>query len=120
MAARYFRVTKHIIIASYVTEYPFGVAENQEDELKLHVKHYAPIEKTPIAEGSITILASGACGFPKVSKASFVPIHTLIAHGRKYTSHCGMHFTRNLGANPNFQFEASGLQTQSTRVLVQY
>lgn len=66
-----FKVQEHVISSQYVREYPGATAENQEDELRLHVKQYIPRDGTEVDSGAITIIGAHANGFPKVCKPCY-------------------------------------------------
>ena len=54
----------------HIREYPHATANNQEDELRLAIKQYTPLDN-PIAQpGDLTVIAAHANGFPKVSSSS--------------------------------------------------
>ena len=61
-----FKVQEHTLTTSHIREYPGGTAGSQDDELKLAVKQYTPIDNQDPKPGDVTIIGGHANGFPKV------------------------------------------------------
>ncbi|KAL9124321.1 MAG: hypothetical protein Q9217_006339 [Psora testacea] len=58
-------IKEHVLSTQYIREYPGAALEDQEEDLKLHVKQYTPLGRQQIQPGAITILGAHANGFPK-------------------------------------------------------
>ena len=87
-----FRVQEHTVTTSHIREYPGGTAGSQDDELKLAVKQYTPLDNQDPKPGDVTIIGGHANGFPKVSRSRGVCIHAsdmLILLYRNYTNPFG-------------------------------
>lgn len=66
MSTEKFTITEHLVPGSHIREYP-GSTVNQQDVLKIHVKHYAPKREGPVPDDAITFIATHGVGLPKVS-----------------------------------------------------
>lgn len=66
MSSSVFRVQEHTIPTSHIREYPRGLADDQEDVLKLAIKQYVPTESAGSSKNSVTIIGAHANAFPKV------------------------------------------------------
>ena len=60
----FFKVKEHITPAQYIREYPGATFENQEDELRLHVKQYIP-QDSQESPSAVTVIGAHANAFPK-------------------------------------------------------
>lgn len=67
-----FRIVEHVVPGQYIREYPQATAVTQEDTLYLAVKQYIPLDNPNPKPGDVTIIATHANGFPKVSIASMI------------------------------------------------
>ena len=65
MSSSLFIIKEHVFPCQYVREYPGAVLENQEENLKVHVKQYTPRSSQHFQPGAVTIIAAHANGFPK-------------------------------------------------------
>ena len=65
MSSKFFTVQTHILPCQYIREYPRATAQNQEDELHLHIKQYTPLDQRDRRPGAVTIIGAHANGFPK-------------------------------------------------------
>ena len=72
MSSTYFRVTEHTISCQHIREYPHATANTQEDELRLAIKQYTPLDNLIPQPGDLTVIAAHANGFPKVSSIIFM------------------------------------------------
>ncbi|KAI9713384.1 MAG: hypothetical protein M1828_001418 [Chrysothrix sp. TS-e1954] len=62
----FLRVTEHTLPAQYVRDYPNAIRGRRDTRLRLAVKQYTPLEEAEdCSEQSVTIIATGANGFPK-------------------------------------------------------
>ena len=66
MSSSVFSVKTHVVSAQHIREYPGATLNNQEDDLKLHVKQYIPQNQSESPPGAITIVGAHANGYPKV------------------------------------------------------
>ncbi len=66
MSPKYFKIKSHILPCQYIREYPRATAQNQEDDLHLHIKQYTPLDQIDRQPRAITIIGAHANGFPKV------------------------------------------------------
>lgn len=66
MSSKHFAVKAHILPGQYIREYPGATLDSQEDDLRLHIKQYTPLERELSRSQSITIIGTHANGFPKV------------------------------------------------------
>lgn len=69
MSPQFFTVQTHLLPCQYIREYPRATAQNQEDDLHLHIKQYTPLDKGDQVygqSGAVTIIGAHANGFPKV------------------------------------------------------
>lgn len=62
-----FHIKEHVIDTQHIREYPRATAHSQEEVLQLAVKQYIPKDNPDPKPGDITIIASHANGFVKVS-----------------------------------------------------
>lgn len=62
-----FNIKEHVIEGQHIREYAQATAHSQEEVLKLAVKQYIPKDNPNPKPGDITIIASHANGFVKVS-----------------------------------------------------
>ena len=69
MSTSLFTVQEHIISAQHIREYPGATSGSQEEELKLHVKQYTPLDTVNVSTDAITFIAAHANGFVKVLMA---------------------------------------------------
>ena len=65
MSSKFFKIKTHIIPCQYIREYRRATAQNQEDELHLHIKQYTPLDRVDRQPGAVTIIGAHANGFPK-------------------------------------------------------
>ena len=70
-----FEVQEHTIATSYIREYPRATASGQDEDLKLAVKQYTPVDNQDPKSGDVTIIGGHANGFPKVCYSSVVCLH---------------------------------------------
>ena len=61
-----FKVEEHTITTSHIREYPRATASGQDEDLKLAIKHYTPVDNQSPKSGDVTIIGGHANGFPKV------------------------------------------------------
>lgn len=61
-----FRVLEHVIPCQSIREYPGATAVEDEENLKLAVKQYIPLDNPNPQPGDVTILGAHANGFSKV------------------------------------------------------
>ena len=82
MSSKFFALKAHILPGQYIREYPGATLDGQEDDLKLHIKQYTPLEREQNWLESITIIGTHANGFPKVclfrSKPSGYDLITIV------------------------------------------
>ncbi|KAH6675791.1 Alpha/beta hydrolase family-domain-containing protein [Halenospora varia] len=64
MASSVFKICEHSIPCQHIREYPGGVKKGNTS-LSLTIKEYTPLNNLNAEEGSITIIATHAIGFPK-------------------------------------------------------
>jgi len=64
MSSSNFRVQEHVISGQHFRGYPHGTLHS-DDQVKLAVKQYTPLNNLNPAEGDITIIGAHANGFPK-------------------------------------------------------
>lgn len=69
-----FNIKEHVIEGQHIREYAQATAHSNEEVLKLAVKQYIPKDNPNPKPGDITIIASHANGFVKVTCTKF--IHT--------------------------------------------
>lgn len=67
MASSSFIVTKHLVDAQYIREYPHATS-TQDAPLKLAVKKYTPIDNQNPIPGDVTLIGVTGTGLPKVSR----------------------------------------------------
>ena len=81
MASEYpFEIKEHKVEAQHIREYPNATAHSQEEVLYLSVKQYIPKNNPSPKPGDVTIIASHANGFVKVSFSSPVSPSQNTAH----------------------------------------
>jgi hypothetical protein len=61
-----FKVQEHTIITSHIREYARATASGQDEDLKLAIKQYTPVDNQDPKPGDVTIIGGHANGFPKV------------------------------------------------------
>ena len=66
MSSEFFAVKAHILPGQYIREYPGATLDSQEDDLRLHIKQYTPLDRGQNPANCITIIGTHANGFPKV------------------------------------------------------
>lgn len=66
MSSNFFAVKAHIFPGQYIREYPGATLDSQEDDLRLHIKQYTPLDREQNRLNCITIIGTHANGFPKV------------------------------------------------------
>jgi hypothetical protein len=94
MASEYpFEIKEHKVEAQHIREYPNATAHSQEEVLYLSVKQYIPKNNPSPNPGDVTIIASHANGFVKVSSprqlsTNCFPSH-LLPSSRNSTSRYG-------------------------------
>ncbi|KAH8676546.1 Alpha/beta hydrolase family-domain-containing protein [Tricladium varicosporioides] len=64
MASSVFKILEHSVPCQHIREYPGGVKKGNTS-LSLAIKEYIPLNNLNAVEGSITIIATHAIGFPK-------------------------------------------------------
>jgi len=64
-----FKIQEHTLTTSHIREYPGSTAGSQDDELKLAVKQYTPLDNQDPKPGDVTIIGGHANGFPKVHQS---------------------------------------------------
>jgi len=64
-----FKIQEHTLTTSHIREYPGSTAGSQDDELKLAVKQYTPLDNQDPQPGDVTIIGGHANGFPKVHQS---------------------------------------------------
>lgn len=67
MASSPFIVTKHLVDAQYIREYPHATS-TQDAPLKLAVKKYTPVDNQNPTPGDVTLIGVTGTGIPKVSR----------------------------------------------------
>lgn len=75
MSSDLFSITKHKVPCQHIREYPKATVGEQEEIQYLAVKQYVPLSNTSPSPGDVTIIATHANGFPKVSG----PLHSKVA-----------------------------------------
>ena len=65
MSSSVFTVREHVLSTQYITEYPGAALNNQEEDLKLHVKQYIPTGCEGKVPGAVTIIGTHGNGFLK-------------------------------------------------------
>lgn len=65
--ASLFNIKEHVVEGQHIREYARATAHSQEEVLHLHVKQYTPKDNPNPKPGDITIIASHANGFVKVT-----------------------------------------------------
>lgn len=87
-----FYVKEHLVEGQHIREYANATAHSQEEVLHLSVKQYIPRDNLHPKPGDVTVIASHANGFVKVS-VYFVDDNTrepiLIEYCRSCMSRCG-------------------------------
>ena len=68
---------------------------NQEEDLKMHVRQYTPKDETDLPTGAITIIGAHANDFPKYVEFDLSHCRklTTFTHDRSYMNPCGKTFT---------------------------
>lgn len=61
-----FRLIEHTIHGQNIRERPGAVKAGHEQDIRLAVKQYVPLDNPSPQEGDITIIGAHANGFPKV------------------------------------------------------
>jgi len=61
-----FKVEQHTITTSHIREYARATANGQDEDLKLAIKQYTPVDNQDPKPGDVTIIGGHANGFPKV------------------------------------------------------
>lgn len=64
----HFRVVEHTARCQNVRQRPGAVKAGHENELRLAVKQYIPLDNPHPKEGDVTIIGAHANAFPKVSQ----------------------------------------------------
>jgi hypothetical protein len=72
MSSSLFLVKNHKVPCQHIREYPGATAYDQDAVLELDVKQYIPRNNFRPSPGDVTIVATHANGFPKVSFGRFV------------------------------------------------
>lgn len=67
-----FDIKEHVIDGQHIREYARATAHSQEEVLQLAVKQYIPKDNPHPKPGDITVIASHANGFVKVSEPCVV------------------------------------------------
>ena len=81
MSSSLFRVTEHEIPCSHLRQYPHATINPEDQELRLAVKQYTPLDNPNPQPGDITILGAHANGFPK---ELYEPLwDSLLQHSKK-------------------------------------
>lgn len=86
-----FKVREHTIQASHIREYHRSLADEHDDDLRLHVKQYTPLDNLNGHADDVTIIAGHANGFPKVS--TLFVVYFADEATRSSMSHYGMSYT---------------------------
>jgi hypothetical protein len=106
-----FKVQEHTITTSYIREYPRATASGQDEDLKLAVKQYTPVDTQDPKPGDVTIVGGHANGFPKVCYIRlFCPKKGILTSRRNFTSLYGTNFIRD-SRRKALKSVASGSQT---------
>jgi hypothetical protein len=66
----HFRVVEHTIRGQNIRERPGAVKSGHEQDIRLAVKQYIPLDNPSPQEGDVTLIGAHANGFPKVSHLS--------------------------------------------------
>ncbi|KAL4882276.1 Alpha/beta hydrolase family-domain-containing protein [Aspergillus karnatakaensis] len=84
----HFRVIEHTVRCSHTRERPGAVKPGHENDLKLAVKHYIPLDNPSPKEGDVTLVGAHANGFPKeLYEPLWDDIHTsLKKHNKRIRS----------------------------------
>ncbi len=90
MSTLLFLTKSHIIPGQHIREYPEATANEQEDELQLSVKQYTPLSNQNPQHGDVTIIATHATGYPKVSSGLAIHFCSELTVHRSFTNPCGM------------------------------
>jgi hypothetical protein len=61
----HFRVIEHTVRAHHIRERQGAVKPGHENELKLAVKQYVPLDNPDPKDGDVTLIGAQANGFPK-------------------------------------------------------
>jgi len=72
MSTATFACDTYTIPSQHVREYPGATLNGKDESLLLSVKRYRPLKPESPATRSITILAAGGNGFPKVRSQVFM------------------------------------------------
>ena len=75
-----FRVQEHTLTTSHIREYPGATADGLDDELKLAIKQYTPLDNQDPKPGDVTIIGGHANGFPKVRRSHGGRVHASNKH----------------------------------------
>lgn len=65
MPSSVFKIVEHVVECQHIREY-YGGIRSGASSLSLCVKEYIPSDNIEAVDGSITIIATHANGFPKV------------------------------------------------------
>jgi len=65
MSSSVYRLKKHIIDSQYLRQYPHATINGEEDELKICVNQYTPLNNLSPQPGDVTIIAAHANGIGK-------------------------------------------------------
>lgn len=68
-----FAVREHNLPAAHIREYARATSNSQDEELRLHVRQYTPVDNPEPQKGDITIIGAHANGFPKVLEDNRIP-----------------------------------------------
>lgn len=75
-----YKVEEHLLQTSYIREYPRALVDEHDDNLRLAVKQYTPLDNLAPHDGDITIIGAHANGFPKVPHCH-AAAKNLLTHG---------------------------------------
>lgn len=67
-----FRVIEHTISGQNIRERLGAVTAGHEQDIRLAVKQYVPLDNPSPQEGDVTLIGMHASGFPKVSLPSIL------------------------------------------------
>lgn len=95
MASSPFIVTKYLVDAQYIREYPHATS-TQDAPLKLAVKKYTPVDNQNPIPGDVTLIGVTGTGLPKVGRKKELELEldrntqlSRIKIIRNYSSPCG-------------------------------
>lgn len=119
----HFRVVEHTIRCQNVRERAGAVFDGHQNDLRLAVKQYIPLDNPHPQEGDVTLIGAHANGFPKVHHNSHLCTAVRYLHSycvtRSCMSHFGMISTRSC-SNVSGEFDLFGLRTLLSKAKVAF